>query len=188
MGEYIANKLPLEMHSAGWWERALADQLTPTEARAWQRHRATCPRCRAEWSAWLEVETLFKSAPAPAPPAGFAERTLARLERARRRRYAVGLISAFFLILLVWLLLLATGNDLLHGIWNAGDVLLASRELLFQALLRVVVSSIAMSRSLFPLLLVAAAFLYFSLLFNGTLAATATLFLVNKRRSAVSLK
>ncbi|MEA3309512.1 MAG: hypothetical protein U9Q70_08390 [Chloroflexota bacterium] len=171
MSEYIANKVPLEMHSAGWWEQALADQLTAAEERA-----------------WLEVEALFKAVPVPVPPAGFADRTLARMEDARRRRYAVGLISAFFLILLAWLLLLATGGDLLYSIWNMGDVLFVSRELLFQTLMRVGINLVAMSRTLFPWLLGGVVLLYFSLMFNGTLAATATLFLVNKRRATVYLK
>lgn len=188
MGTQAKDKSPLKMHSASWWERALADQLTPAEERAWQRHRGTCPRCQAEWSAWLEVEALFKSTPVPAPPVGFADRTLARLEHARRRRYAVGLVSAFFLILLIWLLILVTGSDCLRGILNIGDVMLASRELLLQTLIRVGGSLIALSRSLFPLLLGVVASLYFFLVFNGTLAATATLFLVNKRRSVVYLK
>ncbi|HEY89492.1 MAG TPA: hypothetical protein G4N98_07145 [Thermoflexia bacterium] len=188
MGTQVRDKSLLKMHSTGWWELALAERLTPAEKHAWQQHLATCPRCQAEWSAWLEVEALFKSTPVPAPPEGFADRTLARLEHARRRRYAVGLLSAFFLILLVWLLILTTGSNYLRDILNVGDVLLTSRELLLQTLMRVWVSASALKNTLLRLLLGISALLYFSLIFNGTLAATATLVLVNKRRSAVYLE
>ena len=183
MGEYGKNKLPLKMHSEAWWTRAMDAELSPEEERAWQQHLATCASCRAEWKAWLEVETLFQSAPLPELPAAFVEDTLARWEAARRRRYAIGLVSAFFLILLVWGLILVSGSSCLRDILNAGDVLLASRELLFHALLRVGASLTGLGSNIFPWLLGACAFLYFSLVFNGTLAATVTLLLVNKKRA-----
>lgn len=63
-----------------WMLAALDYRLGPEEARALQVHLQACPRCRATWAALQEVDRILSARPVAPVPAGFAERTLARLE------------------------------------------------------------------------------------------------------------
>lgn len=63
-----------------WMLGALDSRLGPEEARALQMHLQACPRCRATWAALQEVDRTLSARPVAPVPAGFAERTLARLE------------------------------------------------------------------------------------------------------------
>jgi len=63
-----------------WMSASLDRGLGPEEARALQAHLRACPRCRATWAALQEVDHLLSTHPTVPVPAGFAGRTLARLE------------------------------------------------------------------------------------------------------------
>jgi hypothetical protein len=75
---------------------ALDAPLVAAERAALDDHLETCGTCRARWEALNEVHVLFAAAPVMAAPAGFAERTAARLRARSSRPRAVsgGLILA----------------------------------------------------------------------------------------------
>lgn len=88
---------------------ALDGELTDNRKENLEAHLRACPTCNREWQALLAVEMLFRQTPAVAPPADFAQRTLARLPNARMRVWTLSAVYA--------LLLLGGTLPMLLGFW-----------------------------------------------------------------------
>ena len=77
---------------------ALDGELDAEQETVLGSHLQACSQCAHEWHALAAIDRLFRQAPALAPAADFAQRTLARLPD---RRYRVGLISVVYGLLLL---------------------------------------------------------------------------------------
>ncbi len=86
---------------------ALDGELANEQQVELEAHLRACPPCRYEWQAILAVHTLLQQAPALAPAADFAQRTIARLPNRRARLTATAVI--YTLLLLGGILPLALG-------------------------------------------------------------------------------
>jgi anti-sigma factor RsiW len=121
---------------------------------ALDEHLADCPACRAEWAALQQVDTLFVRARMAAPPAGFLDAVMARIEmeaervtvapahrRWLRRRHVLGtsLVMGTLLLLglaagsFVWGLIIYGLGILTLGWLQSPQVVNATHSLLQQA-------------------------------------------------------
>jgi len=161
-------------------------ELTPAEQQAWEAHLSECAACRQEWEALMSLDDLFQSAPAVALSEDFTARTLARLEKTKRRRKlwsVLGFLSLAVLVLVIEILVLGSA---LVDFRHVALVLFSSQDLLGQTLMRLGVGLIAMAKSLSPFFLGLAGLLMLFLMPNGILA-TATVVLVRRKRKSRAL-
>jgi anti-sigma factor RsiW len=73
---------------------ALDGELADDHNRDLEAHLRACPNCNREWQALLAIDTLFRLM----PPAGFAQRTLARLPNQSARIWTIGAFYLSFLM------------------------------------------------------------------------------------------
>jgi anti-sigma factor RsiW len=67
-----------------WMMRALDGELDPAGRTRLEEHLAGCVDCRAEWDRLQALERVLREAPLVPAPAGFAGRTMARIDRRRQ--------------------------------------------------------------------------------------------------------
>lgn len=65
---------------------ALDGMLSAAERRTLEEHLGSCSTCSAEWGRWRQVDALFSSEPAAAPPAEFSARVMAGVQAQVKRR------------------------------------------------------------------------------------------------------
>ncbi len=96
---------------------ALDGELPPEEWRMLESHLEACAPCRAQWERLQAVERVLQRAPLLAPPPGFAERVMARVDRRRawRRNVLGGLALAMGTAVVILL-------GLLPGLWTVPGV------------------------------------------------------------------
>lgn len=171
----------VDMHSDEWWMRAMDGALTLEEQQAWEGHLLQCAACREEWQALMELDQLFESVPVAVPPADFTAKTLVRLDATRRRRRLWSFLGIVFLGLVVLTVEILMFGNAYIDIRRVVLAVVASQDLLAQALMRVTVGLIAFGKTLVPFLLGAAGLLTFFMMPNGALA-TVAVFAVRQRR------
>lgn len=174
-----------EPHSDRWLERALDGELSTEEQQWWEAHRATCEACRQEWAALAQLDWMLQRAPAPLVPAGFEQRTLARVQRSwrrqRRQTLLTGWLSLFLLIVLVGSLVTPAFLTLRQAV----GLFLAEWTIWLEALARPLIGFLVTVRLTFPLLLLGAGLILLLLIPNGALATLAYVWL-NRRYVAGS--
>ncbi len=170
------------MHSDAWWIRALDDELTRGEQRAWEAHLAQCARCRLEWNALTDLDQLFVTTPVPASPPDFVTETVAKVERAAWRRRLARWLGGLFIIAVLLVVEIAVFNAVFSSVTRVGGTLLASRDLLFQAWMRIWVSLIALGNVTLPLMCIALTASLLLIMPNGILATLAFVFIRRQRR------
>ena len=69
--------------------QALDGELDPQGQASLAAHLAGCADCQAAWDDLQAVDRVLREAPMVAPPAGFASRVMARVDRRRRVRRSV---------------------------------------------------------------------------------------------------
>lgn len=175
-----------KMHSDAWWMRVLDDELTSEEQRAWERHLARCARCRLEWDALVDMDRLFAATPVPPSPPEFVVKTAAKVERAAWRRRLAGLLGGLFIVAVLIVVEILAFNAIFSGVTRVGGTLFASRDLLFQAWMRIWVSFIALGDATLPLMCIVLAAALLLIAPNGILA-TLTFLLVQRQRRAKAL-
>lgn len=77
---------------------ALDGELVDDRKENLEAHLRACPACNQEWQALQAVDMLFRQTPAVAPPADFAERTMARLSNSRMRIWTLGALYGVLLL------------------------------------------------------------------------------------------
>ncbi len=183
MPEFMSDEL-YHTDRDGWWTRALDGELSPAEQRAWEAHLAICASCRLEWEALRDIDRLFAATPPPAPPADFVAKTVAAVEKVSRRRWLARLLGGVFIVSIILLAEILAFNMIFSDITQAGGALLASRSLLFQTLMRIWVSLIALGDMLLPLALGMLSVSLLLLMPNGILATLTFLLLRRQRNKA----
>lgn len=130
-----------DMHSDTWWMRALDGELSPAEARDWEAHRLMCSKCRLEWEALTQADTLLRVAPAlPSLPEDFTGRTVARILRQRRQRLALGIAGGLVVVSVALFLELQFLGPAFFRIDHALTAIMAGRIVWLQSLNRLLVS------------------------------------------------
>ena len=175
------------MHQDRWWIRALDGELTADERRAWNAHLAQCERCRLEWNALVDLDQLLAATPAPLPAPDFVAQTATRVKRTAWRRRLARLLGGFFILGVLLVVELSVVSAVFSSVARIGSVLLASRDVLFQALMRIWVSFIALGDAALPLLCIALAAGLLLVMPNGILA-TLTFVLLRRQRRRLALE
>ena len=175
------------MHSDAWWIRALDGELTSEEQRAWEAHLVRCARCRLEWEALAGMDRLFVTTPVPASSPDFVAKTAAKVGRAAWRQRLASLLGGLFIVAVLIVAEILAFNAIFSGVTRVGGTLLASRDLLFQAWMRIWVSLIALGDATLPLMCIGLAAALLLVMPNGILA-TLTFLLVRRQRRAQSVK
>ena len=174
-----------DMHSEGWWIRALDGELTLEEQADWEQHLRECARCRADWEALARLDTALRRAPRPVPPVGLALKTTAQAAASYRRRRSWLLLGVVALTVL-----LGAAGMVALGIayWDFNRILavmLFSREVLFEALIQTLVGLMAAGHS-FSLLALALAAALLALFMPHGVLATITMVMLRRQREAIS--
>lgn len=172
-----------DMHSEGWWIRALDGELTLEEQADWEQHLRECARCRADWEALARLDTALRRVPRPVPPMDLALKTTAQATASYRRRRSWLLLGVVALTVL-----LGVAGTVALGIayWDFNRILavmLFSREVLFEALIQTLVGLMAAGHSLALLVLVLAAAWLLLFMPHGVLA-TITMVMLRRQREA----
>jgi hypothetical protein len=141
-----------------------------------------CANCRLEWEALRDIDRLFAATPPPAPSADFVAKTVAKVEKVSRRRWLARLLGGVFIVSIILLAEILAFKMIFSDITQVGGVLLASRSLLLQTLMRIWVSFIALGDMLLPLALGMLGVSFLLLMPNGILA-TLTFFLLRRQRN-----
>jgi anti-sigma factor RsiW len=179
-------KLTEQMHRDTWWERVMAGTLTLEEQKAWEEHLARCEECQTSWEALGALDALFAASPPPPPPSGFTAATLDRLEKQRGRQRLWQWLGGMFVVLVILAVEIAVLGTTVCWVARATNVFLSSRDLIFQALMRVWLSFIAAGDALLPMALMVVGIALFFLMPNGVLT-TLALLLLRRKRAAASL-
>ncbi|HOT93286.1 MAG TPA: zf-HC2 domain-containing protein [Anaerolineae bacterium] len=173
-----------DMHSEAWWMRALDGELTCAEERAWQAHLAQCPSCRQEWTALTQVETLLRTAtPPPLLPDDFTARTVTVIAQKQKLRAMLRFIVGFVLFALVAWVGLGYCSATLHELVQTVGAVIASRQILFAALMRTLVGLALTVKTFLPLIAGIAVALFLFLMPNSVLATVAMVRLSQKRQA-----
>ena len=115
-----------------WMMQTLDGEPDPAGQAALEDHLSRCTDCRVEWERLQALEQLLRQDPMVQPPAGFAGRVMAHLDRRRRvRRVALGglalglgTVVAVGLLIGPSLALLPSLPSELAALFEAGKVLL----------------------------------------------------------------
>ncbi len=177
-------KVTEQMHRDTWWERVMAGTLTLEEQKAWEEHLARCPECQASWEAIGVLDALFAASPPPPPPSGFTAATLERWEKSRGRQRLWQWLSGIFVFLVILAVEIVVLGTTICWVARATNVFLSSRDLIFQALMRVWLGFIAAGNALLPVALIVVGIALFFLMPNGVLTTLALILLGRKRATA----
>lgn len=167
----------LDLHSEAWWIKALDGDLSPAEQVLWERHRAECDRCQAEWVALAQLDTLLASVALPQPPANFTAHTVTRLMTAQHRRRVWLLLSLSVLTLLVGGGIVLSLSAILSDLSRLIAAVMFSWDLLMETLLHIALSLMVSGRFLSPLIVLLAALLLLVFMPNGVLATVTVILL-----------
>jgi len=84
------------------------EELNHEQQRDLHGHLKQCSQCQALYQASHQITHLFKTAPEPAPAAGFSSRWLVQIDRVEKRKNRIILFSTLSAISLATLILLST--------------------------------------------------------------------------------
>ncbi|MBN1262082.1 MAG: hypothetical protein JXB35_15495 [Anaerolineae bacterium] len=172
-----------DVHSDEWWMHALEGTLTGEEQRVWELHLCECTACREEWAALAQLDLVLNAAPEPPLPVNFAQNTIAKVLHAQRRRRVWTIFGSIATLFLAAVILLVAFGPALPEISRAAAAINVSRDVLFQALMRIAVQVIAAGKMFTPVALGVAAACFFFLMPNGVLA-TLAIVMMRKKQAA----
>jgi len=100
------------------------EELNKEQQRDLHGHLKECSQCQALFQANQQITHLFKTAPEPAPVAGFSTRWLGQIDRVEKRKNRIILFSSLGAISLATLILLSTvGLELRSVVGNFPQML-----------------------------------------------------------------